>query len=234
MVNYRRAEVALSGGGRPKSANSEFPSHFLKKTVFVMVPCFVTCNFPLRFTMKTSDDRNRTDSRDPPRNPPHSEFPSHFLKKSVFVTVSFFVKCNFAMHRVFPSSVFFEKGFVIRNPRRSRQIRQLGISFAFFEKKRVCDCFIFVKRHFALRFTMKMSDEQNPTYPRDPRRNPPIRIMIGKLEKSVFVMVSFFVKCNFALRRVFPSSVFFQKGVLLEIRESRGESAYSGFSSHFL
>ena len=152
MVNYRRAEVALSGGGRPKSANSEFLSHFLKKTVFVMVPCFVTCNFPLRFTMKTSDDRNRTDSRDPPRNPPHSEFPSHFLKKSVFVTVSFFVKCNFAMHRVFPSSVFFEKGFVIRNPRRSRQIRQLGISFAFFEKKRVCDCFIFGETPFCIAF----------------------------------------------------------------------------------
>ena len=117
-----------------------------------MVPCFVTCNFALRFTMKTSGGRNPTDSRDPPQNPPHSEFPSHFLKKNVFVMVSFFVKCNFALRGVFPSSVFFKKGFVIRKPRRSRQIRLFGISFAFFEKNGVCDGSMFCDMQFCIAF----------------------------------------------------------------------------------
>ena len=148
--------------------------------------------------------------------------------------VSFFVKCNFALRGVCPSLVFFEKGFLLE----IREGRGKSVNSEFpshFLKKNVFVIVSFlVKRHFALRFTMKMSDEQNPTYPRDPRRNPPIRIMIGKLEKSVFVMVSFFVKCNFALRRVFPSSVFFDKGFLLESRDGRGKSAYSEFPSHVL
>ena len=80
--------------------------------------------------------------------------------------VSFFMKCNFALRRVFPSSVFFPRASSVGFPFsgelppgrscafwwRSSEIRQLGISFAFFEKNGVCDGSMFCDMQFSIAF----------------------------------------------------------------------------------